>query len=302
MTAHLVVVGSVSLRNAPAYRIEHCNDIHDTKIWGDPENFLPEKFFNEDESRVIQSNAFVAFQPGKRQCLGESLVRDVLFLYIAKIFQNLETFPDPLNPVPNGWVFKASLWGSIFRKKDFSRLPAGPRSLPLLGNMLDLKRNGHLKLSEWAEQYGPLFTVRIGMKPALVVNDAKLMKELFGHSAATGKFKTDTILELTKGPYGVVSTEGEQWQEQRQFLIRTLVNFGFGKPTMESLILADVQDAIDWMKKDMSEHGTVDVFDVYKCGVTNALWCIVSGERQSKGDQTFSLLIDAFVEYETKPF
>ncbi|CAL8123365.1 unnamed protein product [Orchesella dallaii] len=194
------------------------------------------------------------------------------------------------------FIFVVFIFQRIFRKKDFCRLPAGPRSLPLLGNMLDMKRNGHLKLSEWAEQYGPLFTVKIGMKPALVVNDAKLMKELFGHSAATGKFKSITISELTKGPYGVVNTEGELWHEQRQFLIRSLINFGFGKPSMEPLILADVQEAIDWIKKDMDEHGTVEVFNMYKAGVTNALWCIVSGERQSKEDHSFSLLIDAFLD------
>jgi len=131
---------------------------------------------------------------------------------------------------------------------------------------------------------------------ALVVSEPKLMKELFGHSASTGKFKTDTILELTKGPFGVVSTEGELWHEQRQFLVRTLINFGFGKPTLEPLILADVHDAIDWIKKDMNEHGSVEVFNILKSGVTNALWCIVSGERQCKEDHTFSLLIDAFVE------
>ncbi|CAL8123378.1 unnamed protein product [Orchesella dallaii] len=193
-------------------------------------------------------------------------------------------------------IFLVLIFYRIFRKNDSSRLPAGPRSLPLLGNMLDMKRMGHLKLSEWADQYGPLFTVKIGIKPALVVSDAKLMKELFGHSASTGKFKTITVLELTKGPYGILNTEGELWHEQRQFLIRTLINFGFGKPTMEPLILADVQEAIDWMKKDMDEHGTVEVFNMYKVGVTNALWCVVSGERQSKDDHTFSLLVDAFLE------
>ncbi|CAL8123393.1 unnamed protein product [Orchesella dallaii] len=74
---------------------------HDKKIWGDPENFRPERFLNEDESRVIRSDSLVAFQPGKRQCLGEPLAKDVLFLYVAKIFQNLHAFPDPGNPKPN---------------------------------------------------------------------------------------------------------------------------------------------------------------------------------------------------------
>ncbi|CAL8123359.1 unnamed protein product [Orchesella dallaii] len=74
---------------------------HDKKTWGDPENFRPERFLNEDESRDIQSNALVAFQAGKRQCLGEPLAKDVLFLYITKIFQHLHAFPDPSNPEPN---------------------------------------------------------------------------------------------------------------------------------------------------------------------------------------------------------
>ncbi|CAL8071158.1 unnamed protein product [Orchesella dallaii] len=222
---------------------------------------------------------------------GESVVATVKILDVIDCYlEQLQNATDP----------ESTFFGANGEKKALATVvevfQAGPRSLPLLGNMLDMKRNGHLKLSEWAEQYGPLFTVKIGIKSALVVSDAKLMKELFGHSAATGKFKTVTILELSKGSYGVVNTEGEIWHEQRQFLVRTLINFGFGKPTMEPWILADVHEAIDWMKKDMDEHGTVEVFKMYKVGVINALGCIVSGERQSKEDQSFCHLVDAMLE------
>ncbi|CAL8071159.1 unnamed protein product [Orchesella dallaii] len=74
---------------------------HDKKIWGDAEKFRPERFLNEDESRVIRSDLLVPFQAGKRQCLGEPLAKDVLFLYTAKIYQHFHTLPDPSNPKPN---------------------------------------------------------------------------------------------------------------------------------------------------------------------------------------------------------
>ncbi|XP_059479051.1 methyl farnesoate epoxidase-like [Neocloeon triangulifer] len=58
----------------------------DPKIWGDPENFRPERFLNE-EGKLIKQDALVPFGLGKRQCLGEALARNNLFLFFAGILQ-----------------------------------------------------------------------------------------------------------------------------------------------------------------------------------------------------------------------
>lgn len=44
---------------------------HNPEIWGDPENFRPERFLSEDGSKVIRNEAFMPFSAGRRVCLGK---------------------------------------------------------------------------------------------------------------------------------------------------------------------------------------------------------------------------------------
>ncbi len=67
----------------------HCH--HSTEIWGDPENFRPDRFL---ENKILKDSV-VSFQPGKRSCPGEPLVKDFLFLFVTKFFRNWEVSPHP---------------------------------------------------------------------------------------------------------------------------------------------------------------------------------------------------------------
>lgn len=70
---------------------------HDKKIWGDPENFRPERFLNEN-NEVIKHEALLPFSYGKRLCIGEGLARDELFMFVCGIFQAFTVGPDPNSP------------------------------------------------------------------------------------------------------------------------------------------------------------------------------------------------------------
>ncbi|CAG7726690.1 unnamed protein product, partial [Allacma fusca] len=48
---------------------------------------------------------------------------------------------------------------NIFFKNDGKKYPKGPMSLPLIGNMLELRGFIHLKLAKWADQYGDIFQI-----------------------------------------------------------------------------------------------------------------------------------------------
>jgi len=60
---------------------------HDPELWGDPENFRPERFLSRDEKRFKRHEALMPFSTGKRQCLGEVLARDSLFLFSTNMLQ-----------------------------------------------------------------------------------------------------------------------------------------------------------------------------------------------------------------------
>jgi len=56
----------------------------DPELWGDPENFRPERFLNE-EGNVVKPEYFIPFSAGSRICLGESLAKMELFIFFTNM-------------------------------------------------------------------------------------------------------------------------------------------------------------------------------------------------------------------------
>jgi len=70
------------------------------KVWGDPENFRPERFLTDD-GKFMKNNAFFPFSVGKRACLGETLARDELIIFVSGLFQKFSVSLDPNQLVPS---------------------------------------------------------------------------------------------------------------------------------------------------------------------------------------------------------
>ena len=78
------------------------------KIWGDPENFRPERFLDE-HGNIIKREELIPFSIGRRICLGESLAKMELFLYLATLFQKFEFLPASPDKVPP----LTAPWGAV---------------------------------------------------------------------------------------------------------------------------------------------------------------------------------------------
>jgi vitamin D 25-hydroxylase len=81
-------------------------------IWPDPEHFNPEANFtrrNASTGELEYCNAeyIIPFSQGKRQCVGEALARQELFIFFAGILQRYRIVPHPAHPLPaeNEFVF-----------------------------------------------------------------------------------------------------------------------------------------------------------------------------------------------------
>ncbi|OXA43620.1 methyl farnesoate epoxidase [Folsomia candida] len=70
----------------------------DPTIWGDPENFRPERFLSPDGKTFKKHEALLPFSIGRRQCLGETLARDSLFLFATNVVQRFKIEFDTKGP------------------------------------------------------------------------------------------------------------------------------------------------------------------------------------------------------------
>lgn len=83
-------------------------------------------------------------------------------------------------------LFIVSLYvviNEVFRYRACNPHFAGPRGLPVVGNIRDIRFHAPTKFQEWAKQYGDVYQVQLGNIPILVVNSAAAAKELIGGNA-----------------------------------------------------------------------------------------------------------------------
>lgn len=66
--------------------------------WDDPEKFRPERFIENGKIIPLPDN-FIPFGLGKRRCMGETLAKANLFLFISALLQNF-TFSIPVGCDP----------------------------------------------------------------------------------------------------------------------------------------------------------------------------------------------------------
>ncbi len=104
-----------------------------------------------------------------------------------------------------------------------SDLP-GPRGLPLVGNLLQLDLDQlHRVLGRWCDEFGTMFTFRLGTRPVVAIAEPELIQEILRQRPQRYR-RIDTIESVFRemGLHGVFSSEGEDWQRQRKLTARAL--------------------------------------------------------------------------------
>lgn len=107
-------------------------------------------------------------------------------------------------------------------------LPPGPKGLPIIGNLHQLYFCiPHKRIWELSKHYGPIMTLRMGTRPAIVVTSAKLAKDIMktydlnfcSRPALVGSHKLSYDgLDVVFSPYG------EYWREMRKITVVHLFN------------------------------------------------------------------------------
>ncbi|KAG8694201.1 hypothetical protein FRC09_009998 [Ceratobasidium sp. 395] len=79
----------------------------------------------------------------------------------------------------------SAVFYSWYRSRNSVPLPLGPKGNFILGSVLDVRNNAFwLKFAEWTDQYGPIITVRMLHNYLFVIDDPRLVTEIFEKRAA----------------------------------------------------------------------------------------------------------------------
>jgi len=185
----------------------------------------------------------------------------------------------------------------IFIKYVFKRpirFPPGPPYIPIAGSVPFLRGLGVEKyVSDKIASYGPVTGMYLGSYPFIMINDWKLAKSLFLREEFSGRISNHTTnwARSTAGvSLGVVMTEGPRWTGQRNFTVKQLKNFGFGKNELEAGIYKEAKDLVEHM---MSQGEEIKIdSSLFALPVLNVLWNMVAGQTFSREDSRIQKLLD----------
>ncbi|MGH8461649.1 MAG: cytochrome P450 [Stenotrophobium sp.] len=99
-----------------------------------------------------------------------------------------------------------------------------PPGLPFFGNALAMQpRHFHLKIEQWAQEQGRLFTLKMGPQRWLAVNDLALA-QLILRDRPDGFRRVSNLQPIAQelGLNGLFSSEGDYWREQRRIWMASL--------------------------------------------------------------------------------
>ena len=200
-----------------------------------------------------------------------------------------------------GSVLIFYLWMKSRKSKNF---PPGPPRLPMVGSVTNLSSKSREKdgnvikvnpLLNLMDKFGDFVGFYLGPNPTVIIRDYKTVKTLLNMNQTTGRPSFYPINELRPGwealkgtenedqIHGVGFTHGKLWKEQRRFLLKNMKDLGFGKTSMEGLILEEADKLITEICK--SEGKPMRLTELLGIAVLNSLWVIVVGETLNFDDE-----------------
>ncbi|KAM4641385.1 cytochrome P450 2G1-like [Discoglossus pictus] len=185
-------------------------------------------------------------------------------------------------------LFIYSTWNQMYRKRN---IPPGPTPLPLIGNLLQLKRGEMVgSLMKLWEQYGPVYILFLGSRPVVFLCGYQAVKEALIDQAevfgARGRLPT---LDKVTLDYGISFSNGERWKQMRSFAFKTLRNFGLGKKSTEGKIQEEAKMMVEEIRK--SEGLLLDPSKAVLDAVSNIFCYIMFGNRFDYNDEKLKKLI-----------
>lgn len=186
------------------------------------------------------------------------------------------------------------------------RLP-GPKPLPIIGNVLEVGSKPYLSLTAMSKRYGDVFQIQIGMRPVVVLNGAKTMRQALikqGEEFA-GRPDLYSFRFINDGKSLAFSTDqAGVWRARRKLAYSALRSFSTLEGTtpeytcmLEEHICKEGEYLINQLNTVMQADGSFDPFRHIVVSVANVICGMCFGRRYEHDDQELLSLVNLSDEF-----
>ncbi|NWS61637.1 CP1A5 protein, partial [Chunga burmeisteri] len=185
--------------------------------------------------------------------------------------------------------------------------PPGPRGYPILGNMLELRKDPHLALARLSQKYGDVMEVKIGTRPVLVLSGLDTIKQALVKQGEDfmGRPDLHSFRHVTDGQSLTFSPDtGEVWKARRKLAQNALKTFSFApSPTSSSTCLLEehVSKEADYLVTKflqvMDEKKSFDPYRYLVVSVANVICAICFGKRYDHNDQELLNIVNVSEQF-----
>ncbi|KAF1571977.1 UNVERIFIED_CONTAM: Cytochrome P450 1A4, partial [Eudyptes pachyrhynchus] len=185
--------------------------------------------------------------------------------------------------------------------------PPGPRGYPILGNVLELRKDTHLVLTRLSQKYGDVMEVRIGTRPVLVLSGLDTIRQALVKQGEDfmGRPDLHSFRHVADGQSLAFSPDsGEVWKARRKLAQNALKTFSIApSPTCSSTCLLEehVSKEADYLVTKflqlMDEEKSFDLNRYLVVSVANVICAMCFGKRYDHNDQELLSLVNLNNEF-----
>ncbi|XP_032926667.1 cytochrome P450 1A5-like isoform X2 [Catharus ustulatus] len=183
------------------------------------------------------------------------------------------------------------------------RRPPGPRGYPMLGNVLELRKDPHVALRRLSRRYGDVMEVRIGTRPVLVLSGLDTIRQALVKQGEDfmGRPDLHSFRFVTDGQSLSFSPDtGEVWRARRRLAQSALKSFSAApSPTLYSSCLLEehVSQEAEYLVTKflrlMEEEKRFEPYRYLVVSVANVICAMCFGKRYEHEDQELLSLVNS---------
>ncbi|XP_046562296.1 cytochrome P450 2C30-like [Haliotis rubra] len=176
-------------------------------------------------------------------------------------------------------------------KRKYSRMPPGPKPLPVLGNFFEINEGTMAQdLTHLGSQYNGIFTVHLLTTPAIILDNVKIIRDLLLSPEYADIFSGRVSSYFSKHlvPHDMaLQTISELQQYMRKLTFRGIKQYGTALKNVEHHAQVEIQKII---KRCRERNGvSFDPLEDLNQYVSNVILILICGQRFEPGHKTLEM-------------